>query len=161
MGALATLRLPWRRVREAVTVADSAITAYNYAAMPSGWYPIEARHNGIILAVWSTGAEEGDGTARILGRCQKNGPVIDVGSIACVIGGRLVVKDPISQETITGRWIDTMTVTQRWIKTISTTPAVTDGISMAWFDLGPLRDLYVELTGFTNFANVYVVATFF
>jgi hypothetical protein len=117
-----TVQIPWYALRTAVIADDTALATFDYASWPtSNTIEVESgTEEGIStllharrLWVGIYGKAVADATAgyKLYARRKDNGPILLLASGIATLGSQLVTKDPISEETITAYWADTITIT--------------------------------------------------
>jgi len=169
---LNTARVPWTRLRGAVSTDDTALAAFAYANWPtSGTLNLNAAPlqdaSGLIVAFHGTDAENEDATFKLYGRVRANGPILLLCAGTITLGSQVCTLDPVDGVTAiaNGKWADTIVLTAGdgiFADSITILDSADNRIALMQFDQKFIEDLYVEFDldgGSSTSASMYAVIT--
>lgn len=163
MGLVEIKRQPWMDLRKGVDSADTFLTSWNYneaaylaiakrfsdgvnGVVPSEESKIKQLSQDIIsptLAFWGSDADAENSNYRVYGRRRSNGPIEIIAQGLVTLGARVDSYDPVTKESASVRWADTITETGEWIKPVTVINSGNDQITYLGFNAFGLEDIAV------------------
>lgn len=151
---------PWEYLRSdgLLTAADTALTTFEHAnsQYESNKWTLPKTANSAIIAFFGTDAANEAAAMSLFGRAAGNGPIMELWVGAVTLGALVVTKNPITGETVTAYWGDTITSTgEEWIGDLALrNETADDKIGYLTLDLPGIKDLYLQFTTKTSVASI-------
>lgn len=146
MPILTTYKSRWSNLRNAVTSSDTPLSQFDYASWPtSNFIECYDLWNRVAIAFWGKGNDNATANYKLFARRKGSGPIMLVSAGVLTLGTQMVVKNPITGDAVTARWVDIITNTADFIQSVGIMDSDNNRICFIGFDSFGVLELYLEI----------------